>query len=761
MTLDGQVAMDQQHVTEQKRATHSSTASAPTSLAPPSGTLMNTSLPTPPQTPCTENNVLSKAKRVVANSARDPDGQSQSSLDSPSSRSKQEYMDSLVPPSSDEMSRISQVQLQRQQEDKRKHREKEKELRKSADVSRSSLDVESVPKHGSSIFSRHKKTESLGKGHSRHSSIAAAAVASATANGSEPNPDDLLRHRAATLIQRTYRGYRTRREMKGLGLNADTRWTHAIREMKFREMTTPRSRLSNDEIASQDNHKSPGSDGTAARKSSSARYKWRKVATIAGRAAQDMDYETSDSGSDSDSQLSTSEKREQAHRKREEAKARRRKDARMMGLQYFLEMVDLKHRYGSNLRTYHEEWKKSDTKENFFYWLDYGEGRNLDMTTCPRERLDREQVRYLSREERQYYVVQVDQDGRLCWAKNGARIDTTEKWKDSIHGIVPADDPTPAFRPKSDNPNQPRLFQDDTPRSPTSDSTGSSSSRTSEAELEAARAAKYASPGFTDAKGYKKVTHLSASTIFNTLLRKSVRKNTWIFVADTSFRLYVGIKDSGAFQHSSFLQGSRISAAGLVKIKNGRLTSLSPLSGHYRPPASNFRAFVRSLKEEGVDMSHVSISKSYAVLVGLEMYMKSQQKGKDLVKKITQKKDKVLHPEEVEKRIEEERDKSQSAEKERRFLEKQAEEEEKRREENRAAVRVMQKLGITPAVPEGQKDAEEVVEGGDAQMEMETVQEKPVQEEKEDAAATSEAAAQAAGSSAAPAADEKEAKSTT
>lgn len=674
-------------------------------------------------------------------------------------------MDSLVPPSSDEMSRISQVQLQREQQEKRKSRDREKTLRKSADVSRRSLDVESAPKHGSSIFNLYKKTDSPSKGHSRHSSVAAAAIASVTAAGSEPSPDDLSRHRAAALIQRTYRGYRTRREMKGLGLNADTRWTHAIREMKFREMTTPRSKTSEGRIAAQDNPESPASEDAAARRSSSARYKWRKVAIIAGRAAQDVDDETSSSDSDSDnnSQLSTSEKREQAHRKREKAKARRRKDARMMGLQYFLEMVDLKHRYGSNLRTYHEEWKKSDTKENFFYWLDYGEGRHLDMATCPRERLDREQVRYLSREERQYYVVQVDADGRLCWAKNGARIDTTEKWKDSIHGIVPASDPTPAFRPKSDNPNQPRLFQDDGSRSQSSNSNSSSLTGASESELEAARAAKYASPGFTDAKGYKKVTHISASTIFNTLLRKSVRKNTWIFVADTNFRLYVGIKDSGAFQHSSFLQGSRISAAGLIKIKNGRLTSLSPLSGHYRPPASNFRAFVRSLKEEGVDMSHVSISKSYAVLVGLEMYMKSRQKGKDLAKKITHKKDKVLHPEEVEKRIEEERDKSQSAEKERKFLEKQAEEEEKRREENGAAVRVMQKLGITPAVPEGQKDEAEAVamtEGIERKenqvgMEKERIPEDAVSEVRESAVAdVSEAAAETA-------ADEKDGKPTT
>ncbi len=47
--------------------------------------------------------------------------------------------------------------------------------------------------------------------------------------------------------------------------------------------------------------------------------------------------------------------------------------------------------------------------------------------------------------------------------------------------------------------------------------------------------------------------------------------------ADTSFRLYVGIKQSGAFQHSSFLHGARISAAGLIKVKDGQLRSLAPL----------------------------------------------------------------------------------------------------------------------------------------------------------------------------------------
>lgn len=103
---------------------------------------------------------------------------------------------------------------------------------------------------------------------------------------------------------------------------------------------------------------------------------------------------------------------------------------------------------------------------------------------------------------------------------------------------------------------------------------------------------------------------------------------------DTSFRMYIGIKESGAFQHSSFLRGARIAAAGLLKIKNGQLRSLSPLSGHYRPPAANFRAFVHALQNNGVDMSRVSISRSYVVLVGIEGYMKFKQKKKDVKDKI-------------------------------------------------------------------------------------------------------------------------------
>jgi uncharacterized membrane protein len=46
--------------------------------------------------------------------------------------------------------------------------------------------------------------------------------------------------------------------------------------------------------------------------------------------------------------------------------------------------------------------------------------------------------------------------------------------------------------------------------------------------------------------------------------------------------LYVGIKYTGTFQHSSFLSGGLVVSAGLLQVHNGLITKLTPLSGHYR-----------------------------------------------------------------------------------------------------------------------------------------------------------------------------------
>ncbi|CZR55308.1 uncharacterized protein PAC_05195 [Phialocephala subalpina] len=500
------------------------------------------------------------------------------------------------------------------------------------------------------------------------------------------------RERAAGIIQRNYRGHRERRIMNGMSLDPSTRWVEAVKEARYRDLTTPRARNSVDGAPrkSMDTFQTIGTSSST-NPHSAARQNWKKIGLITRRAGGDEDSDSESGGDDYDE--TPAEERERIRKQKLEAKAERQKAAKIMDLQYFLEMVDLKHRYGSNLRTYHEEWKKSDTTENFFYWLDYGEGRFIDCQGCPRERLDREQVRYLSKEERLDYLVKIDKEGRLCWAKNGARIDTTENYKDSIHGIVPADSDEPSFRPVG---GEAATGLQDHHHHATSSESDSDSETEDDTD---SRANKYATPELDNARGVKKVKHVSAATIFNKLLRGSVKKNTWIFVADTSFRLYVGIKQSGAFQHSSFLHGSRISAAGLIKIKNGRLSKLSPLSGHYRPPVSNFRAFIHSLKDAGVDMSHVSISRSYAVLVGLEAYVKTRKRGKRILQNLVHKKDKLLSPQEAAKREEEARDKSESAERERRFLEAKQQAEAEEREENRADLKLLKKLSIVPRTP--------------------------------------------------------------
>jgi hypothetical protein len=214
---------------------------------------------------------------------------------------------------------------------------------------------------------------------------------------------------AVALIQRSYRGHRERRMLDGMTLDPSTRWVEAVKEARYRHITEPRARASLE---------SAGLDGVAetmsAAHSTVARQNWKKIGLIARRAGGDEDSDT-----ESEEENNATEEQQEARRKRKlEERLQRQKAAKMMDLQYFLEMVDLKHRYGSNLRTYHGEWKKADTNENFFYWLDYGEGRFLDCQGCPRERLDREQVRYLSKEERRDYLIKIDKDGLLCWAKN-------------------------------------------------------------------------------------------------------------------------------------------------------------------------------------------------------------------------------------------------------------------------------------------------------------------------------------------------------
>lgn len=62
-------------------------------------------------------------------------------------------------------------------------------------------------------------------------------------------------------------------------------------------------------------------------------------------------------------------------------------------------------------------------------------------------------------------------------------------------------------------------------------------------------------------------------------------------------------------------------------------------SGHYRPHVANFRAFHHSLRERGVDLSRVSITKSYAILAGIEGYTLTKRKVHSMHEKLDEKLD--------------------------------------------------------------------------------------------------------------------------
>lgn len=178
-------------------------------------------------------------------------------------------------------------------------------------------------------------------------------------------------------------------------------------------------------------------DGTK----SPAQANWSHVINVAKRAARDDGASsTSEEDKESDHHLGqeadlstlSADQRVALKRRRQEARDLGKKRAKMMELQYWLEFVDAKHRHGSNLRKYHQHWQTQDTTENFFSWLDQGGGKHLDLPECTRERLDTQQVRYLTREERQNYLVEVDAEGRLIWAKNGQLVWTKDECEFSI-----------------------------------------------------------------------------------------------------------------------------------------------------------------------------------------------------------------------------------------------------------------------------------------------------------------------------------------
>ncbi|CAN4114137.1 unnamed protein product [Withania somnifera] len=103
--------------------------------------------------------------------------------------------------------------------------------------------------------------------------------------------------------------------------------------------------------------------------------------------------------------------------------------AQKLALQHWLEAIDPRHRYGHNLHFYYVQWLHSQSKEPFFYWLDIGEGKEVNIVDkCPRWKLQQQCIKYLGPMERKAYEVEVE-DGKLFYKETGKLLDTTEEPK--------------------------------------------------------------------------------------------------------------------------------------------------------------------------------------------------------------------------------------------------------------------------------------------------------------------------------------------
>ncbi|XP_073049184.1 IQ domain-containing protein IQM2-like [Primulina eburnea] len=101
--------------------------------------------------------------------------------------------------------------------------------------------------------------------------------------------------------------------------------------------------------------------------------------------------------------------------------------AQKLALQHWLEAIDPRHRYGHNLHFYYVKWLNSQSKEPFFYWLDIGEGKELNLIEkCPRSKLQQQCIKSLGPMERKGYEVAVE-DGYLLYRETRELLDTTRE----------------------------------------------------------------------------------------------------------------------------------------------------------------------------------------------------------------------------------------------------------------------------------------------------------------------------------------------
>ncbi|KAJ6316829.1 hypothetical protein OIU78_020001 [Salix suchowensis] len=173
------------------------------------------------------------------------------------------------------------------------------------------------------------------------------------------NPTMFSKIGAVVRVQQLYRGYRTRRRLADSAVIAQELWWQAIYHADLNENTVSF-------------FKNPKSESAASR--------WKRVGSHASKVGKGL------------SKNAESEK---------------------LYFEHWIEAIDPRHRYGAYLYMYFKKWSETNSGQPFFYWLDVGDGKEVEVEECPRSKLQENSIKYLGPKEREQYECIIIEGKRL------------------------------------------------------------------------------------------------------------------------------------------------------------------------------------------------------------------------------------------------------------------------------------------------------------------------------------------------------------